>query len=295
MNAMKIRFYAVAVAIWVLDHLTKSAARAWLLGGEAVEVIPGFFALSYVENTGVAFGLFADVRSPWKPDVLAALAVAAIAAIVAYSLRLPRDRVLVQAALAVTLGGIAGNFGDRVAYGYVVDAIADRGAVEGVTVKVTSVSGADAAARDVFTATATTDATGFFLIDGIPEGLVTLEFRGPQDYVALTETVDAAGVGQITCSMATYRQRHIARTPDPAKLPDDFVTLPDVLPPGQVIRLASMPGLEEFENFLSFVSTGKGGALRPDGSLRTSDEEGDVSVIAQYKGKKSSKKTKVKK
>lgn len=120
---MKIRFYLVALAVWVLDHVAKSAARALLSAGGSVEVIPGMLALSYVENTGVAFGLFADVRSPWKPYVLAAMALAAIAVIVLYSLRLPRARALLQAALAITLGGILGNLTDRVAYGYVVDFI----------------------------------------------------------------------------------------------------------------------------------------------------------------------------
>lgn len=120
---MKIRFYLVAFAVWVLDHLAKGAARALLGAGESVDVIPGFLALSYVENTGVAFGLFADVRSPWKPYVLAAMAIAAVAVIIAYSLRLPRSRTLLQTALAITLGGILGNFTDRVVHGYVVDFI----------------------------------------------------------------------------------------------------------------------------------------------------------------------------
>ncbi len=120
---MNVRFYLVALAVWVLDHLAKVAARALLSAGASVEVIPGLLALSYVENTGVAFGLFADVRSPWKPYVLAAMAIAAVAVIIAYSLRLPRSRTLLQAALAITLGGILGNFTDRVAHGYVVDFI----------------------------------------------------------------------------------------------------------------------------------------------------------------------------
>lgn len=120
---MKIRFYLVAAAVWVLDHLAKGAARALLGAGESVEVIPGLLALSYVENTGVAFGLFAEVRSPWKPYVLAVMAIAAVAIIIAYSLRLPRARALLQTALAITLGGILGNFTDRVVHGYVIDFI----------------------------------------------------------------------------------------------------------------------------------------------------------------------------
>jgi signal peptidase II len=36
---------------------------------------------------------------------------------------MPTDRVLLQLALAITLGGILGNFVDRVAHGFVIDFI----------------------------------------------------------------------------------------------------------------------------------------------------------------------------
>jgi signal peptidase II len=71
----------------------------------------------------VAFGLLNDTDYAWKPYVLAALAIAAMAAIFIYSRRTPQGRKLLQLALAITMGGILGNFFDRIFRGYVVDFI----------------------------------------------------------------------------------------------------------------------------------------------------------------------------
>jgi signal peptidase II len=79
--------------------------------------------LTYVRNFGVAFGYFKDPGAAWKPYLLAGLAVVAVVVIIIYSSRVPLERVLLQAALAVTMGGILGNFTDRIMRGWVVDFI----------------------------------------------------------------------------------------------------------------------------------------------------------------------------
>ena len=120
---MKYKFYILTLAVLVLDHITKWLARTELDPVHAIEVIPGYLRISYVSNTGVAFGLFRDLESPWKPYVLAAMAIVAVIVIFVYSYRMPSSRLLLQSALAVIMGGILGNFVDRVLQGYVVDFI----------------------------------------------------------------------------------------------------------------------------------------------------------------------------
>jgi signal peptidase II len=120
---MRSRFYMLALMVWIVDHLTKWAVRSNMDLGEGRAIIPGLLRISYIQNTGVAFGLFHQVQSVWKPYVLASMAVVAVAAILVYSFRVPPDRSLLQAALAITLGGILGNFVDRVVHGYVIDFI----------------------------------------------------------------------------------------------------------------------------------------------------------------------------
>jgi signal peptidase II len=120
---MRYRFYLLSLFVFVLDHVTKSLVSSLMDLPHYIDVIPGYARLSYVRNSGVAFGLFADFHAQWKPYVLASMAVVAVIVILIYSSRMPSDRTLLQAALAVTLGGILGNFTDRVVHGYVVDFI----------------------------------------------------------------------------------------------------------------------------------------------------------------------------
>jgi signal peptidase II len=120
---MKYKFYVLTLAVLALDHATKWLARNRLDPESAIELIPGYLRISYVSNTGVAFGLFRDLDSPWKPYVLAAMAIVAVIVILVYSFRMPSSRLLLQCSLAVIMGGILGNFVDRILQGYVVDFI----------------------------------------------------------------------------------------------------------------------------------------------------------------------------
>jgi signal peptidase II len=120
---MRNRYYLLALSVFILDHFTKWVVRSRMELHEAIELIPGYARISYVRNSGVAFGLFADIQSVWKPYILASMAVIAVVVILMYSARMPSNRVLLQLALAITLGGILGNFTDRILHGFVVDFI----------------------------------------------------------------------------------------------------------------------------------------------------------------------------
>jgi signal peptidase II len=120
---MKNKYYLLTLLILIADHVAKWIVRAKLYPRESLEIIPGYLRLSYLHNSGVAFGLFDDVESVWKPYILAGMAIVAVAVIVIYGLRASQSRKLLQLALAITLGGILGNFIDRIFRGYVIDFI----------------------------------------------------------------------------------------------------------------------------------------------------------------------------
>ncbi len=120
---MKNKFYLITLAVLVMDHLTKWIVRTRMDPRDSIELVPNYLRLSYVRNSGVAFGLFADIQSVWKPYILAAMAVVAVIVILIYSSRMPLNRTLLQLALAITMGGILGNFTDRIINGFVVDFI----------------------------------------------------------------------------------------------------------------------------------------------------------------------------
>jgi signal peptidase II len=53
-------FFIVLFAVVALDQLTKYLAFVYLQPASTVPVINRFFYLTYVENTGAAFGILRD-------------------------------------------------------------------------------------------------------------------------------------------------------------------------------------------------------------------------------------------
>jgi len=103
-----------AAAIAAADQAIKLAVLAVQ---PHVTVIPGFFAISFATNTGAAFSLFRKF-----PGALTVLGIAILAGLIVYMLRRSATATrLVQTALALLVGGAAGNLIDRVRLGYVVD------------------------------------------------------------------------------------------------------------------------------------------------------------------------------
>jgi signal peptidase II len=119
---MKNKYLLITLLVLLLDHVSKWVVSS-SLETRHIELIPGYLRFSYVTNFGVAFGFFQDLQVPWKPYILAAMAIVAVVVILTYSARMPLSRTLLQVALALTMGGILGNFIDRVIHGYVVDFI----------------------------------------------------------------------------------------------------------------------------------------------------------------------------
>jgi signal peptidase II len=117
------KYHFIAVLILLCDHLSKWIASVRLDLFRSFDIIPGFFSFSLVHNNGVAFGIFSGEMNLWKPYVLAGIALIALVAIYLYSVRIPLHRKLLHCALAITMGGIMGNFFDRLFRGYVIDFI----------------------------------------------------------------------------------------------------------------------------------------------------------------------------
>ncbi len=107
--------------IVVLDQAAKALVRRHVALDESVTVIPGFLDLTRVHNTGTAFGFMNGTDFPFKTIVLACVAVGALTGLAMYASSLPREQWLARTALALILGGAAGNLIDRIVSGYVVD------------------------------------------------------------------------------------------------------------------------------------------------------------------------------
>ena len=111
----------IALAIVIADQITKAIVRQRFELHESVTVIPGFFDLTRVHNSGAAFGLLNAADFPFKTVVLSLISSAALAGVALYAAMLPPSQWLARIGLAFILGGAAGNLIDRLTAGFVVD------------------------------------------------------------------------------------------------------------------------------------------------------------------------------
>src|SRR5688572_30342983 len=107
------------MAVLVVDQLVKAVVRSRLTLHESVTVIPGFFDLTRVHNSGAAYGFLNGVDFPFKTALLACVALAALIGLGVYAASLDQKQLLTRAGLTLVIGGAAGNLIDRVTAGYV--------------------------------------------------------------------------------------------------------------------------------------------------------------------------------
>ncbi len=108
----------VAIAVILLDIITKQLAVAKLMPIGSVSVIDGILNFTYVENTGMAFGALKDAR--WVFITVSAVMIAVIAVLI---YKFHSKSTLFDVLLGLILGGGIGNMIDRISLGYVIDFI----------------------------------------------------------------------------------------------------------------------------------------------------------------------------
>lgn len=113
------RWIWLSVFVVGLDQWTKSLASAHLDYGIPHPLLPGFNLL-LVHNTGAAFSLLRNAGG-WQRVFFILLALAISAALVVWLRRIAPGQRWLPVALALILGGAAGNLWDRIFLGYVVD------------------------------------------------------------------------------------------------------------------------------------------------------------------------------
>lgn len=112
----------VAALSVLADQVSKHFVRAGLTPGQSTNLEPWLepvFQITYVRNSGAAFGLF-----PGGSHVFIAIAVIVIAALIWYYVQLSNGSLPVHLALGLQLGGAIGNLIDRLRFdGHVIDFI----------------------------------------------------------------------------------------------------------------------------------------------------------------------------
>jgi signal peptidase II len=106
---------AVAVAAVGADQLTKGIVSTALSLGEEVHVA-GPLSLHHVQNSGIAFGLFAQ-----STGIVIVLTALAVAWMLAFFARSGQRHPVLPVALGFVLGGSIANLLDRIRLGHVTD------------------------------------------------------------------------------------------------------------------------------------------------------------------------------
>ena len=108
-------------AIVVVDQLTKAIVDRAMSLHHSIPIIDGFFNLTYIRNTGAAFGIFAGSHEVFRLPFLIGVSILAIGFILVMLKRLRDGETGLATALGFILGGAFGNLIDRIFYGEVID------------------------------------------------------------------------------------------------------------------------------------------------------------------------------
>jgi len=118
---MRKYFFFIAVIVLLLDRIAKWAIAGNIPLHDSVVVIPGFLRLTHVQNTGAAFGLFAESSVQWKVGALVSFSILALVVVSALLWKNSHSLSTTTIGLSLILGGAMGNLWDRMVSGHVVD------------------------------------------------------------------------------------------------------------------------------------------------------------------------------
>jgi len=112
-----VRILWLTFFVFILDQLTKRAIQSSLSLFQSKPIIQDFFHLTYVTNSGMAFGL----SMPGGRKILLILSLLLTFFILWFLWQERNGHSIMRIGLALILAGALGNLSDRILYGKVVD------------------------------------------------------------------------------------------------------------------------------------------------------------------------------
>ena len=101
------KYLIISILIIVCDQILKRYIIDNFKLGQSREIIPGLLSFTYLRNTGAAWNLLAGIL--------------ALIVVIYYLFSLKYSHRIFKFGLAMVLGGIVGNFIDRLIFKYVID------------------------------------------------------------------------------------------------------------------------------------------------------------------------------
>lgn len=112
---------SVSLLIIAFDQWTKHLIHTKFSWGESLPLIDSFFNLTYVRNSGAAFGLLHKAPPAFRDPFFLIVPLIALVVIFYLFTRLTREQQWTTTALSLIVGGAIGNLIDRIRFGYVID------------------------------------------------------------------------------------------------------------------------------------------------------------------------------
>lgn len=117
--------FGLSLLIVLADRWSKIGIQRSIGSFDSVSLIPGWLRIIHTENPGAAFGILAE-GNPWlRSGILIGVSALVLVFVVSalWGQRTMFPNVISRVALALILGGAAGNLYDRVVHGTVTDFI----------------------------------------------------------------------------------------------------------------------------------------------------------------------------
>lgn len=115
----QLKWLWLALAVIVIDQITKWTIVFTLEHGEVVPVFPTF-NLTHVYNPGAAWSFLANAGG-WQRWFFTVIGVVVSGILIAWLRKIPKSDWWLATAVALILGGAVGNLIDRVFLGHVID------------------------------------------------------------------------------------------------------------------------------------------------------------------------------
>lgn len=108
--------YTIGMFFMLLDQLIKLIVIKNMTIFQEIKIIPKFFSIYYIENTGAAFSILGN-----KTILLIIISILCLILLKRYINSLKEVTILKIISLGIMLGGILGNLFDRILYNAVID------------------------------------------------------------------------------------------------------------------------------------------------------------------------------
>jgi signal peptidase II len=111
-------YILIGMALVIIDQVIKYMVNINMILGQSYPLIEDFLYITYVKNTGIAFGLFKN------NNLFMILLISIIILILLYFYNKEKNKVFsLNIAITLLISGAVGNLVDRIYYGFIVDYI----------------------------------------------------------------------------------------------------------------------------------------------------------------------------